>query len=161
MNLKHISKWIHQEEMEKILFDNKIKSWLLEKGPITNRIKLKHKFELKLLRDSAGEVEKSDKSFLDNIDGEIRIREVILFADESPQVFARSLIPENTIKKGLKKLGELNTKPLGDILFEKNIFQKDEIVFSIFSDDKNKYWGRKIKYYVKKYPLSVMEVFLI
>jgi chorismate-pyruvate lyase len=55
----------------------------------------------------------------------------------------------------------LNTKPLGDILFEKNIFQKDEIVFSIFSDDKKKYWGRKIKYYVKSQPLSVMEVFLI
>ena len=124
MNLKHISKWIQQEEMEKILSDKKIKSWLLEQGPITNRIKLKHKFELKLLRDSAGKVEISDKSFLDNVDGEIRIREVILFADENPKVFARSLIPENTIKNGLKKLGELNTKPLGDILFEKNIFQK-------------------------------------
>ena len=64
MNLKHISKWIQQEEMEKILFDKKIKSWLLEQGPITNRIKLKHKFELKLLRDSAGKVEISDKSFI-------------------------------------------------------------------------------------------------
>ena len=70
MNLKHISKWMQQEEMEKILFDKKIKSWLLEQGPITNRIKLKHKFELKLLRDSAGKVEISDKSFLDNVDGE-------------------------------------------------------------------------------------------
>tara|TARA_B100000927_G_scaffold52961_1_gene39909 strand:+ start:1434 stop:1919 length:486 start_codon:yes stop_codon:yes gene_type:complete len=161
MNLKHISKWINQEEMEKTLLDKNIKSWLLEKGPITNRIKSKHNFELKLLRDSVGKVKKSDKSFLDSIDGEIRIREVVLFADENPKVFARSLIPESTIKNGLKKLGELNTKPLGDILFERDIFQKDEIVFSIFSDDKNKYWGRKIKYYVKSYPLSVMEVFLI
>tara|TARA_Y100000746_G_scaffold220088_1_gene218239 strand:+ start:925 stop:1410 length:486 start_codon:yes stop_codon:yes gene_type:complete len=161
MNLKHISKWIHQEEMEKILFDSNIKSWLLEKGPITNRIKSKHRFELKLLRDRAGKVKKSDKSFLDNIDGEIRIREVLLFADENPKVFARSLIPEKTIKNGLKKLGELNKKPLGDILFERDIFKKDEIVFSVFSDDKKKYWGRKIKYYVKKYPLSVMEIFLI
>ena len=161
MNLKHISKWIHQEEMEKTLFDSNIKSWLLEKGPITNRIKSKHRFELKLLRDRAGKVKKSDKSFLDNIDGEIRIREVVLFADENPKVFARSLIPEKTIKNGLKKLGELNTKPLGDILFERDIFQKDEIVFSIFSDDRKKYWGRKIKYYVKSCPLSVMEVFLI
>jgi len=161
MNLKHISKWINQEEMEKTLFDSNIKSWLLEKGPITNRIKSKHSFELKLLRDRVGKVKKSDKSFLDSIDGEIRIREVVLFADENPKVFARSLIPESTIKNGLKKLGELNTKPLGDILFERDIFQKDEIVFSIFSDDKNKYWGRKIKYYVKSYPLSVMEVFLI
>ncbi len=147
--------------MEKILFDSNIKSWLLEKGPITNRIKSKHRFELKLLRDRAGKVIKSDKSFLDNIDGEIRIREVLLFADENPKVFARSLIPEKTIKNGLKKLGELNKKPLGDILFERDIFKKDEIVFSVFSDDKKKYWGRKIKYYVKKYPLSVMEIFLI
>ncbi len=147
--------------MEKVLFDINIKSWLLENGPITNRIKSKHNFELKLLRDHPGKVKKLERAFLDDIEGDIRIREVILYADKYPKVFARSLIPENTIKNGLKKLGELNTKPLGDILFEKNIFKKDEIVFSIFSDDKNKYWGRKIKYYVNKHPLSVMEVFLI
>ena len=56
MNLKHISKWINQEEMKKILLDKNIKSWLLEKGPITNRIKSKHNFELKLLRDRVGKV---------------------------------------------------------------------------------------------------------
>ena len=161
MNLKHISKWIHQEEMEKVLFDINIKSWLLENGPITNRIKSKHNFELKLLRDHPGKIKKLERAFLDDIEGDIRIREVILYADKNPKVFARSLIPENTIKNGLKKLGELNTKPLGDILFEKNIFKKGEIVFSIFSDGKNKYWGRKVKYYVNKHPLSVMEVFLI
>ena len=161
MNLKHISKWINQNDMEGILCNEKIKSWLLEQGPITERIKSKHKFELKLLRDSVGEVDINERYFLNNIDSEVKVREVILLADKNPLVFARSLIPKVTIQNGLKKLGELNTKPLGDILFEKGVFKKDQVVFSTFSQNKKEYWGRKAKYYVKNYPLSVMEIFLI
>ena len=46
MNLKHISKWINQNDMEGVLCNEKIKSWLLEQGPITERIKSKHKFDM-------------------------------------------------------------------------------------------------------------------
>ena len=76
-------------------------------------------------------------------------------------VFARSLIPLDTIENGFSKLGALGTKPLGDILFEKEVFKKIEIVFAKFTDNKKIFWGRKSKYLVKNHPLSVMEVFLI
>jgi chorismate--pyruvate lyase len=76
-------------------------------------------------------------------------------------VFARTIIPNTTIKKGLKELGKIGNKPLGDILFEKNIFSKEDIVFATFKDEESIFWGRKIKYTVKNQPFSVMEVFLI
>ena len=76
-------------------------------------------------------------------------------------MFAQSIIPVETINQGLSKLGELGTKPLGDILFEKNIFKKESPVFAKFKDEKNIFWGRKTKYNVKNKPFSVMEVFLI
>ena len=103
-----------------------------------------------------------EKSFLDNIGGRIKVREVYLRENNKPKVWARSCIPLKTIKDGLSSLGELGNKPLGDILFEKNIFKKKEILYSSFRGEFLKhYWGRKTKYLVNKLPFSVMEVFLI
>ena len=61
----------------------------------------------------------------------------------------------------LSKLGSLGSTPLGDILFEKEIFKKIEVLFSNFIVNKEIFWGRKTKYSVKNLPISVMEVFLV
>ena len=161
MKLKQISKWISYEAMNSLLKNKVIKSWLLEEGPITKRIKSSEKFELKLLQDDLGDIDKSDRSFIGHLSGDIKIREVILYGNKNPRVFAQSIIPVETINQGLSKLGELGTKPLGDILFEKNIFKKENTMFAQFKDEKNIFWGRKTKYNVKHKPFSVMEVFLI
>ena len=161
MKLKQISKWISYEAMIIKLKNEIIKSWLLEKGPITKKIKSNEKFELKLLRDELGNVNKLDRSFLGYLSGDVKIREVILYGNQNPRVYAQSIIPVETINEGLSKLGELGTKPLGDILFEKKIFKKEDTIFAQFKDEKNIFWGRKTKYNVKNKPFSVMEVFLI
>ena len=161
MKLKQISQWISYEAMNVQLKNKIIKSLLLEEAPITKRIESNEKFELKLLRDDLGNVSKLDRLFLGHLSGDIKIREVILYGDKNPRVYAQSIIPVETINQGLSKLGELGTKPLGDILFEKNIFKKEDAIFAQFKDDKNIFWGRKTKYNVKNKPFSVMEVFLI
>lgn len=161
MKLKQISSWITSSELQNEPIDTNIRSWLLELGPITERIKANGSFKLDLIKDELGVVNELDSDFLGKNIGEIKIREVLLLSDNNPCVFARSLIPINTIKKGLSKLGELGTKPLGDILFEKEIFVKVETIFAKFSQSENLYWGRKSKYLAKGYPLSVMEIFLI
>lgn len=161
MKLKQISPWISNKAMQNKLQNKLIKSWLLEEGPITSRIKSNEIFKLNLLKEQIEKVEQIEMDFLGKNLGQIKIREVILFGDEEPRVFARSLIPVKTIDQGLSKLGELGTKPLGDILFEKEIFKKIDIVFAKFENSKSIFWGRKTKYLVKTLPLSVMEVFLI
>ena len=138
-----------------------IKSWLLEQGPITKRIKSMKEFRLELIQDELSDVNEDEILFLNIHTKEIRVREVILYGNENPMVFARTIIPIATIEKGLKELGTLGNKPLGDILFEKDIFSKNDIVFATFYDGKSLFWGRKIKYTVKDQPFSVMEVFLI
>tara|TARA_B100001063_G_scaffold13694_1_gene10643 strand:+ start:427 stop:924 length:498 start_codon:yes stop_codon:yes gene_type:complete len=161
MKLKQISSWISYHEMNDELHNKYIKSWLQEDGPITKRIKSSEAFKLNLLMDEIDEVEDSEADFLGENLGMIKTREVILMGNEEPKVFARSLIPLITIEKGFAKLGELGTKPLGDILFEKEIFKRTKIVFAKFRNDKKLFWGRKSKYIVNNHPLSVMEVFLI
>ena len=68
MNLMHTREWISFEEMNLLLCDKKdkeIKSWLLEEGPITKRIKSNGDFELELIKDKVDFVRDDEKSFLE------------------------------------------------------------------------------------------------
>ena len=161
MKLKQISPWISFEKMTILLANENIKSWLIEKGPITKRIKSKESFKLNLIKDEISAVDDSEKKFLEESSDKIKVREVILMGNNIPRVYAKSLIPIRTIENGFSRLGELGTKPLGDILFEKEIFKKTNVVYAQFQDQDSIFWGRKTKYIVKNMPLSVMEVFLI
>lgn len=161
MKLKQISPWISFEKMTILLANENIKSWLIEKGPITKRIKSEESFKLNLIKDEISAVDDSEKKFLEETSDKIKVREVILLGNNIPRVYAKSLIPIRTIENGFSRLGELGTKPLGDILFEKEIFKKTNVVYAQFQDQDSIFWGRKTKYIVKNMPLSVMEVFLI
>ena len=161
MKLEQISSWNTYEAIEHELTNTEIKSWLLEQGPITKRIKSIAEFRLELIQDELSDATDDEILFLKIDSEEIRIREVILYGNENPIVFARTIIPNTTIEKGLQELGKIGNKPLGDILFEKDIFSKEDIVFATFKDEESLFWGRKIKYTVKDQPFSVMEVFLI
>ena len=161
MKLKQISPWISFEKMTILLANENIKSWLIEKGPITKRIKSEESFKLNLIKDEISAVDDSEKKFLEETSDNIKVREVILLGNNIPRVYAKSLIPIRTIENGFSRLGELGTKPLGDILFEKEIFEKTDVVYAQFQDKDSIFWGRKTKYIVKNMPLSVMEVFLI
>ena len=146
MKLEQISSWNTYEAIERELTNAEIKSWLLEQGPITKRIKSIAEFRLELIQDELSDATDDEILFLKIDNEKIRIREVILYGNENPMVFARTIIPDTTIEKGLKELGKIGNKPLGDILFEKDIFSKEDIVFATFKDEESLFWGRKIKY---------------
>lgn len=161
MELKQISPWTSIESIESKV-DASILSWLSESGPITNRIKLSQKFELELLNDEIDEISKEEELFLNSFSETFRVRRVILLGNNTPVVYAKSVIPSSTIENGLSSLGKIGNAPLGDILFTPGVFTKLEMVCASFlSKEKNVYWGRKIKYSVNSEPISVMEVFLI
>ena len=161
MKLKQISPWTNIKSIESKV-DSSVLSWLKESGPITKRIKLGKKFELKLLNDELDEISKEERLFLGSSSKTFKVRKVILFGDDAPIVVAKSVIPTLTIDKGLSSLGKIGNAPLGDILFTPSVFIKLEMVCASFlSEERNVYWGRKIKYSVNSEPISVMEVFLI
>ena len=161
MELKQISPWTTIESIESKV-NTSILSWLLESGPITNRIKLSQEFELELLNDEIDEISKEEELFLNSVSKTFRVRRVILLGNKTPVVYAKSVIPTSTIENGLSSLGKIGNAPLGDILFTPGVFTKLEMVCASFlSKEKNVYWGRKIKYSVNSEPISVMEVFLI
>jgi len=160
MQFNKLTSWM--SETKSLEVQNKeILSWLNESGSITSRIKSFSDFKLKLLRDGPGEVDSADDDLIISNYKENNIREVLLYSDEEPLIYAKSIIPLETIRLGLGVLGNLKENPLGDILFSNPEIKKEYMLFSKFELNKKIFYGRKGIYTVKGFPFSVCEIFLI
>ena len=160
MKFNKLTSWM--SEIKSLEVQNKeILSWLNEPGSITSRIKSFSNFRLKLLRDGPGEVNAAEDDLIITNYKENNIREVVLFSDEEPFIYAKSILPLETIRLGLGALGNLKENPLGDILFLNPEIRKKYMLFAKFELNKRIFYGRKGIYTVKGYPFSVCEIFLI
>ena len=160
MQFNKLTSWMSETKSLKVQ-NNEILSWLNEPGSITSRIKSFSDFKLKLLRDGPGEVDASEDDLVISNYRENNIREVLLYSDEEPLIYAKSIIPLETIRLGLGVLGNLKENPLGDILFSNPEIKKKYMLFAKFESNKKIFYGRKGIYTVKGYPFSVCEIFLI
>ena len=160
MQFNKLTSWM--SETKSLEVQNKeILSWLNESGSITSRIKSFSDFKLKLLRDSPGEVDAAVDDLIISNYKENNIREVLLYSDEEPLIYAKSIIPLETIRLGLGVLGNLKENPLGDILFSNPEIKKEYMLFAKFESNEKIFYGRKGIYTVKGFPFSVCEIFLI
>ena len=161
MQAKRINNWLSDSQLKTHLKKQNILEWLNEEGSITAKISSESKFKLEILSDDLGIAEDEEYLALDIASEEVRIREVVLYGDLVPLVYARSIIPSLTSSKGYPGLGTIGSKPLGDLLFQSKLFIKTRREFAQFeTSSKEVVWGRRTHYLVQGYPLSVMEVFL-
>ena len=160
MQFNKLTSWMSETKSLEVQ-NNEILSWLNEPGSITSRIKTFSDFKLKLLRDGPGEVDAAEDDLIISNYEENNIREVLLYSDEVPLIYAKSIIPLETIRLGLDILGNLKENPLGDILFSNPEIKKEYMLFSKFESNKQIFFGRKGIYTVKGLPFSVCEIFLI
>ena len=162
MQAKRINNWLSDSQLKTHLKKQNILEWLNEEGSITAKISSDSKFKLEILSDDLGIAEDEEYLALDITSEEVRIREVVLYGDLVPLVYARSIIPNLTSLKGYPGLGTIGSKPLGDLLFQSELFIKTRREFAQFETPSEEViWGRRTHYLVRGYPLSVMEVFLL
>ena len=160
MQFNKLTSWMSETKSFEVQ-NNEILSWLIEPGSITSRIKSFSDFKLELLRDGPGEVNAAEDDLIIKNYEENNIREVVLYSDEEPLIYAKSIIPFETIRLGLGVLGNLKENPLGDILFSNPEIKKKYMLFAKFESNKKIFYGRKGIYTVKSFPFSVCEIFLI
>ena len=110
MQAKRINKWLNSSELKNALKVQNILDWLNEDGSITSRISSNFKFKLEILSDDIGVAEDEEYLALNIIPEEVRIREVILYGDKKPLVFARSYHPKPNIIKRLSRVGDNRIK---------------------------------------------------
>ena len=153
----------------------KLLNWLLDSSSLTARLKSHcNDFRVEVLGQkisSCSEFEAND----DIVIGEqVLVREVLLFCDNKPQVFARSLLPLSSLTGEEKKLAELGEQPLGQVLFNHPDLIRKGIEIASFNQpsslvtlvnelglsDTMPLWGRRSVFVLKNKPIMVAEVFL-
>jgi len=132
---------------EKVLF------WIRDDQSLTQKLKKRYAdFRVEVHRQEELDIYKHEINLLGN-EKRFIVREVFLYGDNEPVVFARSIIPKNPITDSIMKIGN---KPLGEILFTNpNILREPiEITFQ------NNIWGRRSVFVMNNSRILVSEFFL-
>lgn len=149
--------------------------WLLDPSSLTARLKTHcNQFRVEVLGQQITQCTKEEANS-DIIAGEdVLVREVLLYCDDIPQVFARSLLPLRSLTGEEKKLAELGEQSLGQVLFNKpNLIRKrievsefnplssiSPLIDSLGLNYESSLWGRRSVFILKNKPIMVAEVFL-
>lgn len=170
------------------LLSESLKSWLLDEGSLTARLKSRcQEFEVKVVGEQQQLCSAAEACNLIKVGEPILVREVILYCDNVPQVFARSLLPLTSLTGQENVLAHLGNQPLGQVLFNNPSLQRLRLELSVFTKDssvgilatklvakhsndkisasasiteKTDLWGRRSIFMLENKPLMVAEVFL-
>ena len=150
-------------------------SWLLDPTSLTARLK-EHcqKFRVELLGQHI-EYCHDDEVFEGiTTENKVIVREVLLYCDEVPHVFARSILPLSSVTGTEESLANLGTQSLGQVLFNNSSLKRKAIEVSPFNTSStvaqlsknlglnvtHDLWGRRSIFVVESKPIMVAEVFL-
>ena len=157
-----------------------LSNWLLDPSSLTKRLKAHSKsFYVKVLGQQVITCSALDACESITEGEQVLVREVILYCNEQPHVFARTLIPLTSLTGEQKILSELGEQPLGQIIFNNPSLERTLIQLSEFSKDStvgkltqvllenseglhmlDHLWGRRSLFSIEGKPLVVAEVFL-
>jgi chorismate--pyruvate lyase len=105
--------------LKKPMFSGNLRPWLIDNGSLTARLKVRYRdFAVRpvLLKNAKALV---DEVTLIGFQAKQHglIREVLLFGNGQPVVFAHSVLPHASLRGAWRGLGKLGNKPLGAALF--------------------------------------------
>ena len=132
---------------EKVLF------WIRDDQSLTQKLKKRYPdFRVEVHKQEELEIYNHEINLLGNEKNFI-VREVSLYGDNQPVVFARSVIPKNAKTDSIMRIGN---KPLGEILFtDPNTLREPiEVTFQ------NDIWGRRSVFVMNNSRILVSEFFL-
>ena len=167
----------HWRDASTCTLSEQLQSWLLDPNSLTAR--LKHhcqQFRVELLGQRIESCQTDEAVTLIPSGEQVLVREVLLFCDEKPHVFARSLLPLSSLTGAEQVLANLGTQSLGQVLFNNPSLERQTIAVAEFDENstvgklaqqltlsvlpQGKLWGRRSVFVLENKPLMVAEVFL-
>jgi len=127
--------------------------WIRDDQSLTQKLKKKYQdFRVEVHKQEESSIYNHEINLLGNEENFI-VREVSLYGDNQPVVFARSVIPKNTKTDSIMKIGN---KPLGEILFTDPNILREQIEITFHND----IWGRRSVFVMNNCRILVSEFFL-
>ena len=106
------------------------REWLCESGSLTAKLKsCATSFSVKVLQEQAFDLTLEQKTMLGCDVQSALNREVILYCDNTPMVYAQSWLPNTQFKNALHNMGE---RPLGDVIFQHSELVRNNIEIASF-----------------------------
>jgi chorismate--pyruvate lyase len=160
---------------EGVSLNENLLSWLLDPSSLTARLSecCKH-FRVEVLGQEIQPCSIEESTNDIDVAEQVLVREVLLFCDDIPQVFARSLLPLKSLTGEEQELAHLGNQSLGQVLFGKKDLYRKCIEISAFHQSsevsklarhlelpsQTQLWGRRSTFMLHDKPLMVAEIFL-
>ena len=150
-------------------------SWIYESGSITQRLRDYYgdSVRVQVLSNQWQRAFTSESRLLKTSPTKYTLtREVLLYADDTPLVLARTIIPEATIRSAHQNLSHLGNRPLGEVIFsypklERLALEITRVPSKLWREAiqqrtliKQPLWGRRTVYAIHHQSLLVSEFFL-
>jgi len=154
--------------------NGKVASWLYDHNSLTEKLEASYShFSVKVKQQFSVKPSKH-LSALFNSEEKILVREVFLYCDHKPVVFAQTEIPYSTLTEEQEKLIEIGDQSLGKILFQDPTMLRGQIEVTEFKNGspfhqlsaelkqpvEHSLWARRSLFYLNNKPLLVSELFL-
>lgn len=151
-------------------------TWLIERGSLTARLQKRYQdFSVKSLMVCYAKPSPEEANILRLASGEnALIREVLLYGNGQPVIFAHSVIPRHSLRGEWCGLGNLGNKPLGATLFANPKVRRTPLSYKKLSYNHSLYqhavkhlkqkptylWARRSVFSLSCANITVTEVFL-
>lgn len=152
-----------------------VQSWVYESNSLTQRLRAHYgsRFGVTILRQGWHKPFINESALLGLPSSHYAlVREVLLYADDTPLILARSVIPRATIDIAQRNLSHLGARPLGEIIFaypdlHRLALEITEVTpltwtaaCKIRFDLQQSIWGRRTIYAIPTETMLVSEFFL-
>ncbi|WP_345549822.1 chorismate--pyruvate lyase family protein [Microbulbifer aestuariivivens] len=148
--------------------------WLLHPGSLTAALKQLSRgdFAVRVLQQSWRQPSLEERRILGLRDRQrALIREVLLLGRGRPWVYARSVLPMRSLQGKLRYLRNLDSRPLGELLFSEAGIRRGAITLNrlhrnprcdlaLLHNESASAWGRRSIFWLCDKPLLVAETFL-
>ncbi|MBI3561007.1 MAG: chorismate lyase [Gammaproteobacteria bacterium] len=169
--------WRAQQQILASAIPESIRCWLFDPGSLTARAiaACRGKFRVEVVAQAwrRASVEEARRLTMPR-HALAWVREVYLYCNDTPWVFARTVIPRRTLSGRQKPLAHLGSRPLGAVLFADPWMRRDPIEVCCLNpqhqlfaaathftgDGSTLMWGRRSVFYLDHKPLLVNEIFL-
>lgn len=171
------SLWRTRPQLLRTQISESMRCWLFDPGSLTTRLvaACAGRFQVRVIAQHWQPPQLCEAQRLEVHTRELAlIRQVYLYCDETPWVYARTVIPRSSLSGRQKHLAHLGSKSLGAVLFADPNMQRDELeivrlqagqeLFNIavapLTSVPEEIWGRRSVFYLQNKPLLVNEIFL-
>ena len=161
---------VQWQPAHEVTIDNPVlRHWLLDTGSLTERLQeCCNTLTVNRLGQGEAPLYANEQRWLpDNPGTRWQVREVLLCAETTPWVFARSVLPQSLVDGELANLG---CQPLGKRLFNDERFVRSEFelckvpaqafCFDDSAPEKKTLWGRRSRFHLQHDYIIVAEIFL-